>query len=246
MSHRPKGTLISVQNAASLAKEASALIADALVEAQVQRGVAFLGLSGGSTPLATYEALACDPRIPWSKVHVFWVDDRAVPPTHERSNYAAANRSLLRRTSIPSSHVHRLRGEADNLDEAAREMETCLRQVLSVSSAQEVPRLDVLVMGIGDDAHTASLFPGDGTVHERSRLFLAVPASEGREARLTMTAPLLQEARQLVVLVQGASKKKALEQVWAPEGSEDEAPARVLEAAKGNVTWIVGTESLPA
>jgi 6-phosphogluconolactonase len=209
----------------------------AIQEAIRDRGTATIALSGGSSPLDAYRLLAKQ-TIDWNKVHVYWVDERAVPPAHERSNYGQAKKALLDPASIPETSIHRMRGEASDLTTAAMDYEAELRETVK-SKLGGLPSLDLLVMGIGDDGHTASLFPGERTMHVTDKLVAAVPAKPDREARLTLTVPVLENARSSVILVLGKSKHPALERIWATHGDLDETPGRVIRNFRGSICWVI-------
>jgi 6-phosphogluconolactonase len=209
----------------------------AIQDAIRDRGGATIALSGGTSPLDAYRLLAKE-TIDWKKVHVYWVDERAVPPTHERSNYAGAKNALLDPAHVPESNAHRMRGEASDLAIAAADYEAELRDTIK-NKLSGLPSLDLLVMGIGDDGHTASLFPGDPTVHITDKLVASVPAKPEREARLTLTAPILENAKASVIIVLGKSKHAPLERIWAVHGELDETPARVIRNFRGSITWVI-------
>lgn len=177
-----------------LPARAAARIARELTQAVHERGRASLALAGGTTPKATYEALAGLP-LDWSKVDIFFGDERCVPAEHEDSNYRMAKAALFDRISMPSERVHRMRGELLDRDAAARSYEA------------ELPdALDVVVLGIGEDAHTASLFPGADALREETRRVLPVTGPKPPPARLSLTPPSLRAARVLLVLASGAGK----------------------------------------
>ena len=231
------GLLIATPDPAQAAVECCTRMVKAIQEAIRDRGTAAIALSGGSSPLEAYRLLA-QQTIDWNKVHVYWVDERAVPPTHDRSNYGQAKKALLDPAQIPESSIHRMRGEASDLAVAAADYEAELRDTVK-SKLGGLPSLDLLVMGIGDDGHTASLFPGDRTVHVTDKLVAAVPAKGDREARLTLTAPVLENARSSVVLVLGKAKHPALERIWATHGDIDETPSRVIRGFRGSICWVI-------
>lgn len=231
------GLLIATQEPKEAAREAAARMAKHIHAGLKERGEATIALSGGSSPLEAYRLLARE-AIDWTRVHVFWVDERAVPPTHERSNYAGAKAAFLDPSGIPSSNIHRMRAEASDLAIAAMDYEAELRDSVRLKLGG-VPALDLVVLGIGDDGHTASLFPGDATLFVTDKLVAPVPAAGQREARLTLTSPVLESARATVVIVLGASKHPALERVWAASGDLRETPARVIRGCRGSVTWVI-------
>jgi 6-phosphogluconolactonase len=189
--------------------------------------------------------LAREPAIDWNRAHVFWIDERAVPPSDERSNYRWAKETLLDAARVPPERVHRMRAEASDAEAAAREYETLIRRHVP-ADADGVPSFDAAVMGVGDDGHTASLFPGEPTVVLADRLVVPVPAKGGREARLTVTRPVIEHARRLFFLVVGPNKRPALERVLADEGDVRETPARLVRGCRGAVEWIVDSAAAEA
>lgn len=229
-------TLVASDDA-ELAALAAELIGRAIADAVRERGVARVALSGGTTPGEAYRRVAAF-ELPWSAIEWFWVDERAVPPSSERSNYRAAAADLgLETGPAASGKVHRMKGEVGDLAAAAREYEGLLRASFGVASAVA---FDALVLGVGDDGHTASLFPGMGTVGVRDRLVIDVGAQpdKGLEARLTLTAPVIQEARLVLVLAKGAKKRDVLVKARGG-GAEEEMPSRLIQRAKGRVVWVV-------
>jgi 6-phosphogluconolactonase len=234
------GILIATPDAEHVAREAAIRIARALHDAIEVRKKATIALSGGNTPRAAYALLAGDKSVDWEKVEVFWVDERAVPPTDDRSNFRHAQEELIGPARIPAAHVHRMPGEATNLAAAARDYEKLVRDLVPpAKTGGRFPSFDVVVLGVGDDGHTASLFPGEPTVGISDRLVADVPAKGTREARLTLTAPVLEEARSIIVLAVGKSKNAPLERVWEISGSVSETPARVIREGRGAITWII-------
>lgn len=216
---------------------AAELMARAILEATQKRGVARVALSGGSTPADAYRHLA-SLDLPWSQIEWFWVDERAVPPDHERSNYTSARRDLLLdRAEIPADRVHRMEGEDEDLGAAAERYERLLRRTFGVASAVS---FDVMTLGVGDDGHTASLFPNTGGVLVEDRLVLAVAAQpeKGLEARLTLTSPVLCEAALALVLVRGATKRNVVAKARSG-GPEDDVPSRVFRRIKGRLVWLL-------
>jgi 6-phosphogluconolactonase len=232
------GVLIAAPRPEEVAREAAARIARSLQSAVRARGRASIALSGGNTPRDTYALLAREPGIDWTKVEIFWVDERAVPPTDDRSNYHWTKTTLLDAAGIPPKQVHRMPAEAHDRDAAARDYERLIRDRV-VPDAEGVPAFDLVVLGIGEDGHTASLFPGESTVDIVDRLVVSVPARGGREARLTLTPPAIEHARSLIIIVVGTSKRAALDRVWLVQGDVRQTPARIVRGCRGGVTWII-------
>ncbi len=214
------------------------LLAHAITAAVAERGVARVALSGGSTPDESYRHLAGMP-LPFDKVEWYWVDERGVPPDHPRSNYGAANKDLAL-SEGKHGRAFRMEGER-SLGAAAADYDALLRRAFGVAAAVS---FDAMVMGVGDDGHTASLFPGIGAVHIDDRLVAHIQEQPEKklEARITLTAPVILEAKLIVVLVRGANKKPVVEAARAA-GSEDEVPSRIFQRAKGKVVWLLDREA---
>lgn len=175
--------------------------------------------------------------MPWAGVHLFWSDERCVPPEHPDSNFRAANEVLLSRVPVSPEHVHRIRGEADPHDEARR-YEGVLRRVVGGNP----PRLDVILLGLGDDGHTASLFPESRALNEGAQLVVAVDPPPGvAHQRITFTVPLIGAGRAVVFIVTGTSKADAVRRVLA--GREMVLPASRAMAAHGSATWVLDEEA---
>ena len=231
------GMLIAVQDKDGVAREAASRMARAIKDGIGKRGGVTIALSGGSTPNPAYALLAQE-NVDWSKVQVFWVDERAVPPTHDRSNYKAAKANLLDPANIPAANVHRMPGEAQDLEQAAREYAQLLGS-RAPAAPNGAPQLDLVIMGIGDDGHTASLFPGEKTVDVLDRWVAAVPAGKDREARLTITVPVIEQARSVMILCVGKAKQEPLERIWSTSGDVHHTPGRVIRGCRGAVTWVI-------
>lgn len=218
---------------------AAEILARAIHEAVQERGVARVALSGGSTPSDTYRRLAAM-ALPWSRVEWFQVDERAGDPGGPRSNSGAALRDLAIGDGEHGT-FHRMESEAADLSAAARAYEGLLRRKFGIASAVA---FDAMTLGIGDDGHTASLFPGLGVVSIDDRLVAAIPEQPEKklEARLTLTASVILEARLAVVIVRGESKRGPVAAA-RQSGSEDEIPARLLHRSRGRVVWILDKEA---
>jgi 6-phosphogluconolactonase len=213
-------------------------------DAVAARGRFTIALSGGNTPAGLYRLLGGEgdttfrDAIDWPAVEVFWSDERHVPPNDPTSNYRMAAETLLTRVPIPPPHIHRIAAEWPDAEVAARAYETALRTGFNMG-AGDVPRLDLLLLGMGPDGHTASLFPGSPAIEERRRLVAAPWVAKLNAFRITLTPPVLDAARAVIVLVSGTEKADALWQVLRGDEAPDRFPAQVLRAATGAVTWLV-------
>lgn len=221
-----------------LARAAAEEIAKSAEEAIAARGRFTIALSGGDTPKPVYRLLAEEPRIDWSRVHAFWGDDRHVPPDHPDSNFGMAHDELLSKVAIPPGNVHRMRTEKADAERAAEEYAWTLRSAFDLGDGER-PRFDLVLMGIGEDAHTASLFPGGEAVRERSRLVVAPWVSSLGTFRITLTPPVFNNARLALFLVSGEEKAEALKAVLEGDFQPDRFPAQVVRLEGGKLLWLV-------
>jgi 6-phosphogluconolactonase len=201
----------------------------------LSRGRFTLALSGGSTPRAAYARLArkdLASRIDWERVHILWGDERCVPPDDPRSNYRMAREALLDRVPIPPRQIHRIRGE-DFPEDAAEEYERELRELRKRGS------FHLVLLGLGEDGHTASLFPGQPVIHERRRWVLATPAPDTTMWRVTLTPPLINAARNVTFVVSGENKAARLQEVLHNPFNPDLLPAQAIQPIEGQLTWMV-------
>lgn len=217
-----------------LINRALELVLAEIYQAIAERGRCTLALAGGSTPKPLYEAIAGQD-LPWDKLHLFWGDERYVPPDHPDSNFGMARQAWLEQVSFPPENLHPIpTAPADPID-AAQEYEQHLQEFFQVS-ADEFPRLDLILLGIGDDGHTASLFPYTEALNVRDRGVTV--GHKNQQPRITLTAPLINQARCVLFLVAGKSKGPALAQIMAPQGSDQEFPARLIQP-QGKLFWLV-------
>jgi 6-phosphogluconolactonase len=213
------------------------MIADAL-KPSAQGEIVTLALSGGSTPRKMHEMLARKERIDWSNVHVFWGDERAVPPDDAESNYRMARETLLDSVGIPDANIHRLKGEL-NPEEAADEYEKALRSVFRLLPG-DIPRFDVIVLGMGADGHTASLFPGTDALTKSDRLVVANHVPQLDTVRLTFTLPVLNAARLVLFMVAGADKSAASRQCMI---GQNVPPAGLVRPVDGDLHWFLDSSA---
>jgi 6-phosphogluconolactonase len=212
--------------------------------ADPQRGRFLVALSGGSTPRALHQVLVAHYRdqIPWDRVQVFWSDERCVPPDDAQSNYRMARETLLEQVPLPAANIHRMPGERSDYDAAAADYEAELRQVFAQPTG--TPRFDLILLGMGSEGHTASLFPGTTALHETSRLVAANWVPKVNMERLTFTYPLLNNARQVMFLVAGEEKAEALRDILSGQTTLEERPAAGVRPADGEVIWMVDREAM--
>ena len=200
-----------------------------------------IALAGGSTPKGLYHLLASDAfrsQIPWEKIHIFWGDERHVPPDHPESNYRMAQETLLSQIPLPPHHIHRIHSELPNASEAAEQYEQEIKECFQVKS-QEIPRFDVILLGMGPDGHTASLFPGTAAVHETERFVVAPWVEKFKTYRMTLTPPVLNEASQIIFLVSGSDKSETLQEVLEGDFQPDTHPVQIVRPIQGEVLWLI-------
>jgi len=213
-------------------------IALAARQAVNDRGRFTWALAGGSTPRAVYQLLASDyyrERMPWGAVHFFWGDERHVPPDHPDSNFRMAREAMLDHVPASAENVHRVPAEEPDARRAAAEYESTLRALFALASGER-PRFDLILLGLGKDGHTASLFPGGDAVRERERLVVAPWVEAQQTFRITLTPPVLNHARRALFLVSGEEKADALHAVLEGAREPERYPAQIVE---GNRLWMV-------
>lgn len=229
-------------DAAALARHAAQYFVEMVEEAVALRGRARIAISGGSTPKAAFELLA-DPaqgwraRMPWNKLDLFWVDERCVPPDDAESNYRMTREAMLDRVPLRSSQIHRMEGELDPEAAAAR-YESDLRNTFRLEGA-ESPRFDLVALGMGDDGHTASLFPHTEAINEMSRLVTANHVPQKNTWRITLTWPVINDARSVFFLIGGAAKAQILHEVFTGPKDPERLPSQLIWPSSGILTLIL-------
>jgi 6-phosphogluconolactonase len=206
------------------------------------RGVFHVALAGGSTPRRTYELLATpafSKSVEWGSVQIYFGDERAVEPDHPDSNFNTANLALLAGIGLHSSQVHRMAGERRDLSLSAREYETQLSKSLAVKGHGGFPRFDLVMLGMGKDGHTASLFPFTDALKEREAWVVRNEVPQMSTERLTLTAPVLNAARCVMFLVSGPDKAEALERVLEGPPNASEFPSQLIAPLEGDLLWLV-------
>ena len=201
-----------------------------------------VALSGGSTPKKMFAILANDAalskQMPWESVHFFWGDERHVPPDHADSNYRMTNEAMLSRVPVPSENIHRIRAENPDAGKAAEDYEQELRGFFKLETEQ-LPAFDCVFLGMGPDGHTASLFPGTKALHERQRLVVSNWVDKFQSYRITMTAPVLNNADIVIFLVSGEEKAGPLQVVLEGKKQTDRFPSQLIEPTHGKLLWLV-------
>jgi 6-phosphogluconolactonase len=210
------------------------------------RGVFQVALSGGSTPKGMFGLLANDESLrqqtPWDKIQFWWSDERHVPPENSESNFKTAQDNLLSRIPVPLEHIHRVRAEKPDAAQAAEEYEQELRDVFQVA-APTLPRFDLIVLGMGNEGHTASLFPGTKALNETTRLVVSNWVGKLYTWRITFTAPLINNARCVMELIGGDDKALALKGVLEGPYEPDQLPVQLVHPRDGRMLWLLDEKS---
>lgn len=214
-------------------------------EAAASHNIATVGLSGGSTPQSLYTLLATEPTlrhaVPWPKIHFFFDDERHVAPNHPESNFRMANETMFRHLTSESLHVHRVPAESSDASEAAAQYETDMRQFFGAAGLVEAgfPRFALILLGIGADGHTASLFPGTAALREAERWVMANWVETLHTHRITMTLPVLNNAAEIIVLVSGADKAFIIAEVLGRGAGRTSYPVQMVRPREGIKHWML-------
>lgn len=237
--------LVILPDLETLSRVAADHFVAAASAAVATRGAFAVALSGGSTPRRLYTLLASPSwkdQVAWACTHVFWGDERCVPPDHPESNYRLARELLLDHVPLPAANVHRPRAELDDRESAAAEYEAEITQSVPPNSDGK-PRFDLMLLGVGSDGHTASLLPGSTLLREGARLVVVSDLKREGTTRLTVTPCVLNNAARLAFLVAGEDKAPALREVLEGEDDVEHYPAQIVRKAQGEVFWLVDREA---
>lgn len=209
-------------------------------QAVKERGRFTIALSGGSTPKSLYNLLATNARntLPWDRMFFFWGDERHVPPTDADSNYRMADEAMLSKVPVPAGNVFRVAAENPDAAAAADAYEQTLRKFFQLN-AGEFPNFDLILLGMGPDGHTASLFPGTAGLQEKSRLVIANWVEKLKTHRLSFTLPVLNAARCVAFLVSGTDKAPALHAVLEENVSGEQYPSKLIQLKDGKLIWFL-------
>lgn len=232
------------EDAEAVAHAGADLFATIARDAIVDHGFCAIALAGGSTPRRLYQILAegsAESGVPWNATHLFFGDERPVGPTHEDSNYRMAREALLDRVPLPESNVHRIEGEQSDSESAAALYELDLRAffVSRMALLGAFPRFDLVLLGLGPDAHTASLFPGTTAVWEQHHWVTSCRVEKLAQDRITLTPPALNAARTLAFVVSGAEKAQAVASVMEESPDPGRLPAQIIRPKEGRLLWLL-------
>jgi 6-phosphogluconolactonase len=211
-------------------------------EAVRQRGKFTMALSGGSTPRRLYELMAQEQGLPFDKMHFFFGDERHVPPDSKDSNFRMAKEALFSRAPIPTANIHRIQAELPDVQDAAARYEQTLREAFKPVGAQ-VPRLDLVLLGLGVEGHTASLFPHTPAIGEKKRWVMGQWIEPLKTDRITLTPPVINAARAVMFLVQGEDKADAVKSVLEGKESPELVPAKIVQPEPGGLWWFLDSNA---
>lgn len=232
-------TIEAYVSPSKVAERCADLIVSAAAQAGQKRQRLSIVLAGGNTPKTLYALLASDAyrdKLEWQYIDLFWGDERCVPPDHHESNYRMVEDALLAHlapSAMPA--VYRMEGEL-HPTQAAEAYESLLRTYFA---HQKKVAFDLVLLGMGEDGHTASLFPGTAAIFEQERFVVAHYVDKLTAYRLTLTPAILNRSKQIVFLICGANKHEALQQVWSPAFQPEKFPAQIIRPADGNLLWLV-------
>ena len=237
---RPVEIIVKVSpTAADVTRAAAELFSSAVNEAVKLRGVARVAISGGSTPKTTFGLLAAEyaDKVPWDKLQLFWVDERCVPPDNSESNYGMTKAQLLSKVALPSENVHRMEGELEP-EEAAARYESEIRNTFKLEGA-ETPTFDLILLGLGPDGHTASLFPHTEGLNEMARICIANHVPQKDTWRMTLTWPVITQGRRVAFLMEGGEKAEIIKTVFTGAYDPEEYPAQLIRPASGKLLLLL-------
>ena len=232
----------------TLARSAAERFLNLTIESVNARGKFSVALSGGSTPRILYKTLSRSPfleRVPWEKVYVFWSDERCVPSNHLESNYRMARETLLDHVPLPERNIHRIHGEMEP-EQAADEYEHMMQAFFSTHSDKKksvskkpMASFDLIILGMGDDGHTASLFPRTAVIHEQTRLVVAHYVDKLQAWRITLTPVAINTAANVIFIISGESKAERIRQVLAGPYQPDDLPVQLIRPEGGSLLWML-------
>jgi len=226
----------------AIAKRAAQEFVQAAAAAVRAKGSFNVSLAGGSTPKALYSLLVNDPtmrsQVPWDKLHLFFGDERHVPPDHPDSNFRMATEAMISKSPLKPAQVTRIKAEYLDAERAALEYEKALREYFKLKDA-EYPRFDLLLVGMGNEGHTLSLFPGTKALHPDGRIVVSNWIGKLYTERITLTAPAANNAAEIIFMVTGADKACALKAVLEGPFEPEQLPAQLLQPKNGKLLWLV-------
>ena len=234
--------VVVLPDAATLTRRAAEEFLKCVNRAVAEKGSFTVALAGGSTPKALYSMLSDDPayssKIPWAKLHFFFGDERHAPPDSPESNFNMANQTLFSKGLVKLEQVTRIRGEYDDTEKAALEYEQALRAYFKLKDG-EYPRFDLVLLGMGPEGHTLSLFPGTRALHATNRIVVRNWVGKLYTERITLTAPAANQANRMIFCVTHADKALALKAVLEGPYEPEQLPAQLMQPVQGTLLWLV-------
>ena len=241
--YEPKIEILS--NPAVLAQKCVEIFVTEVKNALEIKESFFVALSGGNTPKLFFELLGTlsqSKYLPWNRIHLFWVDERYVPIVSPQSNYKMAADTFLTKVAVPQENIHRIPTEFDDMSESVRKYEEIIKTVFKLEPGQK-PQFDLILLGMGSDGHTASLFPNSYASFDIDDLACVVYHMDDKLNRITLTSSVLREAKHIIVMVQGNEKAGVLKEILTIEPDEIRYPIHLLWSVLNKVTWLVDKEA---
>jgi len=242
--YQSSGEVRVLPDAAAIANRCAQKFVEIATAAAKEKGSFDVALAGGSTPKLLYSLLVNEPdlrsRIPWDKMHVFFGDERHVKPDHADSNFRMATESLISKSPLKPEQVTRIKGEYPEAEDAAKEYEQYLRTRYKLAEGQ-FPRFDLVLLGMGSEGHTLSIFPGTKALRENRRIAVHNWVGKVLMDRITLTAPAVNNAANVIFMVTGADKAPALTAVLERSYEPDQLPAQLIQPTNGSLLWLVDT-----
>lgn len=239
----PDHRLIFCRDAKELSLKGAQFFQDCAARSINEKGSFIVALAGGSTPKALYYLLSKDDfkeRINWNSIHFYFGDERAVSPNDMESNFRMASQMLFNKISLPQSNIHRIKGELGK-DAAPLYSDELIKTIKNKKGG--IPLFDLIILGVGSDGHTASLFPGTESLFEKEKMVTAVHVEKLNSTRITLTTPLIQAARNVLILVSGKKKALILKKLSEEENSPSIYPIELVNDCEGEVTWLIDEEA---
>ncbi|RKY14363.1 MAG: 6-phosphogluconolactonase [Planctomycetota bacterium] len=233
--------ITTVADSAAMADAAVKYLINCAQRAIKQRGVFRVAISGGSTPVRFYERLSdvsVYSRIQWERVHIFWVDERCVPPSSEASNFGLATETFLLDIPIPGENIHRVTGELQNYANAVDEYEHIIRAVFKITKGQ-IPKFDLVILGMGSDGHIGSILPNTYALFDTDDIVSAVYRMNGDYNRITLTVPVMKESRRILILVRGENKAQIVADVFRTTPDPVRYPVHALWPVLHKIRWLI-------
>ncbi|MBS1800669.1 MAG: 6-phosphogluconolactonase [Acidobacteria bacterium] len=239
----PRPTAVTYRvfaNPEDVAGAAAELFTSSIASAAKARGIARVAISGGTTPKAMFSLLASEPfasQVPWDKLDLYWVDERCVPPEDAESNYRMTREALLSKVPLPADRIHRMEGELEPEVAAAR-YEAAIRNGFKLEGAQ-TPTFDLVLLGMGDDGHTASLFPHTEALNDMTHIVVANHVPQKDTWRITLTWPVINQGREVAFLIEGDKKAQVLHEVFQGPYQPETYPSQIIRPASGKLTLLL-------